>query len=116
MGSKNRIALVAMLTVAVVVVTYFALTVVSHRRTATKYERGYPQINVGDSRDVVVSLMGQPSRTTNCEYAAFPDRKLEADYRSKCKEQYRYEVLLKDYIISFDKEGKVIGKNSAVSP
>ncbi len=81
-----------------------------------RYERAYPQIKIGDSKDLVTKLMGQPGHTANCEYAAFPDSRTDLEYRKACVQQYWYDVFLKDYVISFDKEGRVIAKNSAVSP
>lgn len=117
MLSKKKIAISLIVTATVVGAAYVAVTVVSHRRIARKYERGYQQIKLGDSKDVVLTLMGEPSRITDCVYPWFPDEKAEAEYRSKCKELYRYEeVFPVDYTVSFDKKGTVIDKSSAVSP
>lgn len=115
MLSTKRIVAIVILTAVVVVTSYLAWVVVSHR-TARKYERGYTQIKVGDSKDLVINLMGEPSRTTDCVHPWFADEKREAEYRSSCKELYIYEVFPVDYTISFDKQGKVINKTSAVSP
>lgn len=54
-SSKKKVAVIAILTAAVVGMSCLAWTVVSHRRTARKYEHGYPQIKVGDSKDLVVT-------------------------------------------------------------
>lgn len=116
MMSKKKIAISA--TVIVMILgAIFVGTVVSRRRVARKYELGYLQIKLGDSKEVVLTLMGEPSRITGCVYPWFPDEKREAEYRSTCKELYRYEeVFLVDYTVSFDKEGRVINKTTAVSP
>ncbi len=109
-----------LLTVLVVVLSagllYGILLAVTDVIFSRRYERAYPQIRIGDSKDLVTKLMGQPSHTANCDYAAFPDLKTDLEYRKACAQQYWYEVFLQNYVISFDKEGRVIAKNSAVSP
>ena len=107
---------VSLLTTAIVAVVWFATVVLNHKRAVRKYDLRYSQIKVGDSKSVVIALMGNPTRVADCSYAAFPEQKMEADYKARCKEQFRYEVLLKDYIISVDRDGAVLGKNTAVSP
>ena len=115
--SKKKIAISLFLTVTIVGGDYVAVRVVSHRRIVRAYERGYPQIKVGDSKDIVIKLMGKPSRITDCVYPWFSDEKTEAEYRSNSKELYHYEEIFPvDYTISFDKEERVINKTTAVSP
>jgi hypothetical protein len=95
---------------------YVIWSEVQARRTAEKYERGYSQINIGDSKQVVLNLMGKPSKITGCVHPWFSDQTIEAEYRSRCKELYRYEVRFPvDYTVSFDKDGTVINKTTAVS-
>jgi hypothetical protein len=113
---KKKIAISVIVTLTVAGTIYITVTVVSHRRIARKYERGYPQIKLGDSKEVVLTLMGEPSRITDCVHPWFPDEKTEAEYRSKCKELHFYEVFPVDYTVSFDEKGSVINKTSAVSP
>jgi hypothetical protein len=95
---------------------YFLSAAISHRRMLKKYDSGFSQIKIGDSKDAVMSLMGEPSSIGRCEYAPFTDKGAEEQNRARCLEQYSYGVLLKDYVIYFDGNGKVLGKNSAVSP
>jgi hypothetical protein len=116
MSSKNKWTIIVFLAVGVLAVTSLAWTVVSNRRTARKYEQAYPQIKLGDSKESVVNLMGEPTTMTDCVFPWFADEKREAEYRSSCKKLYIYEVFPVDYTISFDKKGKVINKTTAVSP
>ena len=98
------------------VVIYFLSAAVSRRRMLKKYDSGYSQIRIGDSKQAVMSVMGEPSRIGRCEYTPFNDKRAEEEYRARCLEKYTYEVLFKDYVISFDSDGKVLSKTSAVSP
>jgi hypothetical protein len=116
MLSKKTIAIIVIMMVAVVGAVYVVVTVVSHRRTARKYEDGYSQIKMADSKDTVVGVMGRPTRISECVYPWFADEKREAEYRSSCKELYEYELFPVSYTISFEKNGKVINKTRAVSP
>ena len=114
--SKKKIAISAIL-IVMILGAIFIGTVVSRRRVARKYELGYLQIKLGDSKEVVLTLMGEPRRITGCVYPWFTDEKREAEYRSTCKELYSYEeVFPVDYTVSFDKEGRVINKTTATSP
>ena len=108
--------MLGILAAAIAVVGYLALTSVSHRRTVKKYEDSYSQIKVGDSKEIVVAVMGHPTKISECVYPWFPDKKREAEYRSNCKELYEYEFFPLSYTISFEKNGKVINKTRAVSP
>jgi hypothetical protein len=81
-----------------------------------KYDSGYSQIKIGDAKQAVISLMGEPSTIGRCEYAPFIDKGAEGQSTAKCLEQYTYGVTFKEYVIYFDTNGKVLSKNSAVSP
>ncbi|MEK6280592.1 MAG: hypothetical protein AABN95_09595 [Acidobacteriota bacterium] len=116
MTSKRNLVVIGILAATIVSVSYFALTTVSHRRTARKYEDGYSQIKVGDSKDLLLGAMGKPTRISECVYPWFADEKREAEYRSNCKELYEYELFPVSYTISLDKNGRVINKTRAVSP
>lgn len=101
---------------AIVAAGYLVLTSVSRNRIAKKYEDGYAQIKVGDSKETVIGVLGQPTRMSECVYPWFTDQKLEAEYRSNCKEVYEYDIFPVSYTISFEKKGQVINKTRAVSP
>jgi len=113
---RKKLLLAAMSIVLGIGLLYGVVVALTDRISSRRYRRAYPEIRIGDSRDVVTNLMGKPSHIDNCDYAAFPDLKTDLEYRRTCVHQYWYEVFLKDYIISFDKEGRVIAKSDAVSP
>ena len=106
--------MIVTLGLAVAAMLYFVLRSWSLRTAA--YERAYTAIRVGDSRDAVVAAMGEPQAVTDCSYNPFSDKKLEAEFRSKCFQQYEYVQLMARYTISFDGNGTVINKSTAVSP
>jgi hypothetical protein len=88
----------------------------SWSRTMGSYDRPYTEIRVGESREPVVAMMGEPKSVTDCSHTPFSDKKLEAEYRSKCFQEYEYVEFLARYTISFDRNGLVIYKSKAVSP
>ena len=88
----------------------------SRNERAQAYLRAYEGIKVGDSRDAVVAAMGKPHQVTGCPYTSFDDPKRDAEFRSKCFQQYQYGFFMREYTISFDRNGTVINKSTAVSP
>jgi hypothetical protein len=112
----KRFPLIIAVLLAIAGLVYFVSVTLSRRQRIEKYNRAYNAIKVGDSRSLVVSTMGEPQSVTKCEYTPFSDEKAEDEFREKCVEQYKYIVLMKDYIISFDTHGAVVGKSTAVSP
>jgi hypothetical protein len=81
-----------------------------------RFNRAYESIKVGDSRDAVVAAMGDPREVTDCPDTSFSNRKEEAEFRSKCFQQYKYVQWMAVYTISFDRNGTVFDKSQAVSP
>ena len=107
--------LLLILVLAVAVVLYLFSSIWSRRQMTERYERGFATIQTGDSRDAVVAAMGEPHSVADCPFTPFADPKMEAEFRSKCFQQYRYVVFMKVYTISFDRTGAVIHKTSDVS-
>ena len=65
-----------------------------------QYENAYLQVNVGDSKEKVTSLFGEPKTIENCpEYE-----------EGKCAEVYRYVGFIEAWGIMFDKNEKVYFK------
>ena|SRR6266851_3826872 len=95
---------------------YLNKVIRSRRQRIDKYDRAYEGLKIGDSRAVVVSAMGEPHEVTGCPYTPFADPKEEAEFRSKCFQEYEYVELMVRYTISFDRSGAVIYKSKAVSP
>ena len=114
MNIKKMLPLI--LALAVAVILYLFSTTWSRRQRNERFERGFAAINAGDSREAVVAAMGNPHAVEDCPYTPFTDKKIEAEFRSKCFQQYRYVLLMKVYTISFDRTGTVINKSSVVSP
>jgi hypothetical protein len=114
MNFKRMLPLILALLVAVIL--YLVSVTWSPRQRNERYERGFAAIKTGDSRDAVVAAMGNPHAVEDCPFTPFADKKMEAEFRSKCSQQYRYILLMKVYTISFDRTGAVINKTSVVSP
>ncbi len=113
--TSTKLALIIIiLGLAVAAMLYFAFQ--SWSRRMGSYDRAYTAVKVGDSRETVVAAMGEPRAITNCSYTQFSDKKLEAEFRSKCFQEYEYVELMARYTISFDRNGAVIHKSMAVSP
>lgn len=114
MNIKRLLPLILALAVALILYLFAANW--SRRQRNERLERGFAAIQIGDSRDAVVAAMGQPHSVEDCSFTPFSDPKLEAEFRSKCFQQYRYVVLMKVYTISFDRNRTVIAKSDVVSP
>jgi preprotein translocase subunit YajC len=113
--TKTQMAvMIVTLVLAVAAMLYFVFR--SWSRRMGDYQRAYTAITVGDSREEVVAAMGEPQAVTDCSATPFADKKLEAEFRSKCFQQYEYVQLMARYTISFDGNGTVINKSKAVSP
>ncbi len=69
-----------------------------------RYENAFSQINLGESKEKVFSLLGKPSRIEGC-----------FNNKDNCVEAYFYTGFLEEWSLDFDKEGKVTYKNHVVS-
>jgi hypothetical protein len=86
-------------------------------RLKRKYERGFSQIKIGDSRRTVISLMGQPDEMQWCYPLPTADDTPERKrFHEECVDQYWYITFLKPYIVSFDKNNEVSSKGYMISP
>jgi|SRR5215208_1878812 len=72
------------------------------------FESNYSQIQIGDSKQKVVQLYGQPEETSDCSKDKRPGD-LEV-IQTRCVDVYWYRSFLKQWIFFFDKDGKVIHK------
>jgi hypothetical protein len=72
------------------------------------FESNYSQIQIGDSKQKVVQLYGQPEETSDCSKYKRPGD-LEV-IQTRCVEVYWYRSFLKQWVFFFDKDGKVIHK------
>jgi hypothetical protein len=86
-------------------------------RLKEKYERALARIRVGDSRQRVVALMGEPDEREWCyPLPTASDTPELKRFHERCVEQYRYSTFMKPYYISFDKDSRVSGKGYTISP
>lgn len=78
-----------------------------------RYVGAFPKIKVGDSKQSVLQLLGEPTETTDCYSVQYSE--IDADLKAKCAEQFWYRAFLEEWIIVFDKDGKVLLKGHSVS-
>jgi len=75
-------------------------------------QQGYEQIRVTDSKERVSSLMGQPDEVETCRtVSSSKDTAEDKEFQRNCFEQYWYYSLVNPYVISFNKNGRVIAKS-----
>jgi hypothetical protein len=108
--------MVVILAVVLATIGYLVFITRSRNERIERFHRAYGDIKVGDSRAAVITAMGEPHEVTGCPYTPFTDPKREAEFRSKCFQQYRYGFFMREYTVSFDRNGAVIDKSTAVSP
>lgn len=115
---RKRMWLVAtVVMIAILLISSLAVGVIwSRKEKGERFNRAYEEIKVGDSRQVVVAALGEPSKITVCSYTPFNDPKKEAEFRAKCFQQFDYSSFMGRRSIYFDQSGLVIAKTSAVSP
>jgi hypothetical protein len=114
--NRARILIVVILGLALATIMYLVFITRSRNQRIERYRRAYAEIKVGDSREAVTAAMGEPQAVTDCSYTPFSDKKLEAEFRSKCFQKCEYVEFMVRYTISFDRNGAVIYKSKAVSP
>lgn len=113
---RAQVLIVVILALALATIVYLVFITRARSQRIERYRRAYAEIKIGDSRDAIVALMGEPHEVTGCPYTPFADPKEEAEFRSKCFQEYEYVELMVRYTISFDRSGAVIYKSKAVSP
>jgi hypothetical protein len=111
------------------VIGYFAVIVVglaialpfvwmaNERRLKRKYENALARIEIGDSEQTVVALMGQPDFRDWC-YPLRKDNDSEETKRfhEQCYITFTYSTFMEHYGVSFDKNNRVSGTFRSVSP
>jgi hypothetical protein len=83
-------------------------------RRVSRWQEGYSEIRIGDSKQRVTALLGNPTAVKDCWDTSFST--LPSDVKKSCAEEYWYVAFLADWKIAFDREGKVISKANSVSP
>ena len=86
-------------------------------RLKKRYEGGLRVIQIGDSKQSVISLMGEPDSREWCyPLPTSNDTAEQKRFHEKCVDQFRYAIFLQAYTVSFDKNGQVSWKGYSVSP
>jgi hypothetical protein len=102
--------------IAIVIALPF-LWMANEGRLKRKYEAALNSIEVGDSEERVVELMGQPDQRNWC----FPlptdhDSPKDKQFQQQCYIQYTYVTFMEHYGVSFDKDNRVSRTFYSVSP
>jgi hypothetical protein len=107
----------AVVAAGVIIICLPPLYVANEYRLKGKYERALNRIQVGDTEQSVVALMGQPDERNWC-YPLPTDHDTAEDKRfhQKCVQTYRYITFLENYGVTLDKDHRVSGKFHSVSP
>jgi hypothetical protein len=77
---------------------------------AQRFKTSFTRIQVGDTKEQVISQLGQPGETSPCFHPSE-----ESELQRKCADEFWYYSFLERWGISFDKDGKVIHKTFNVS-
>jgi hypothetical protein len=113
----TRLAKYSVLVFVLLLLVLPVLYVANQYRLKKKYDRALSQIQIGDSRQRVVSLMGEPDETRWCYPLPTSDDTPERQrFHQQCVDQYWYITFLKPYYISFDRNHQVSGKGYTISP
>jgi hypothetical protein len=112
----SRIRNVLLIVAAVILVVSAYLLLMQYLK-GRRYENGYAQIKVGDSKESVVAKMGNPERVDICRTVSSPhDTAQDKKYQEQCVQEYWYVTFLHPYVIAFDKQSRVLAKGYQVSP
>jgi hypothetical protein len=95
------LASVCLLVIAVVAVSLF-----NHFKLISTFAK----VGVGDRKETVVQMLGQPDEVENCSGSDSNE-----DVTKRCVETYWYMSFLERWGFSFNKDGKVIDKTHNVS-
>jgi hypothetical protein len=103
--------------VVVIVICLPFIWIGNEYRLKAKYERAINRLQVGDTEETVVALMGQPDERNWC----YPlptdyDTAEQKRFHQQCVETYTYVTLMENYGVALDKDGRVSTKFHQVSP
>lgn len=98
------------ITVLLALVIALAALAFSWHVKSKSFSAGYAKLQVGDTKQIVVQVLGQPEEIENCY-----DSGSKEDLTKRCVETYWYKSFLERWGLSFDRDGKVIDKTYNVS-
>jgi hypothetical protein len=79
--------------------------------------RAHTQIQVGDSKQTVIALMGQPDRIEKCNdgdtWGLTPEQRR---LKEQCTDTFVYDTFLRRDDVVFDKNNVVMAKYVSMSP
>jgi hypothetical protein len=85
---------------------------------ANRYERNFPNVQIGDSKQRVRGLLGRPWSVTDGTKAEYGLPRVASEIRPDVTEEFWYYCMYAPGVwsVSFDREHKVIGKKHLISP
>ena len=108
--AKTRTRILILLTlIGVIVGAVYAWNSLPH---ASRWERGYSQIEEGDSKRKLLEILGKPTEIKDC-YSTMHSAPREI--WEKCGEEYRYIAFMQEWCYVIDREGNVLTKWRSVS-
>jgi hypothetical protein len=78
-----------------------------------RYTSAYPRIQTGDEKQKVISVLGQPDQVSDC--TSFWYSQADEETKSKCAEQFWYRGGLEQWLVVFDRDGRVLTKSHNIS-
>jgi outer membrane protein assembly factor BamE (lipoprotein component of BamABCDE complex) len=97
----------------------FSLAFVAVWYERTFYERAYRQLARGTTKADVLKRFGKPQRVGDCQFRTPSWDNVPEDQTAKtCVEIFEYSsrTSIGEWVIGFDKEGKVVSKAYSSSP
>jgi hypothetical protein len=111
---KRILIVTSLVLVACLPLLYFAGR---HYLRDRRIVRAQAQIQVGDSKQKVIALMGQPDRIEKCNdgdtWGLTPEQR---KFKEQCTDTYVYDTFLRRDDVVFDKNASVLAKYVLVSP
>ena len=80
---------------------------------AKRYDDEFPRIKAGTPKQTVVEKLGEPAEITDCHYFRYSG--VGESEAERCVEIYWYHALLKEYIVVFDKDQRVLTRWPIIS-
>ena len=78
-----------------------------------KYKEAFSQMNIGDSKEKVISTFEKSTKIENCHYINYSP--VRQEIKDKCAEIHWYIGFLEEWGFVFDNEGKVVSKLYLIS-
>lgn len=99
---RSKVIISVGLVFLVIAVGAFAFSNEVRRKTMST---AFAKVQIGDTKESVVQMLGQPEEVQNCY-----DSDLSDDLSKRCVETYWYTSFLERWGFSFTKDGKLIDK------